>query len=325
MTSSWHFFFFFEWKGVNNFMDFRQLQYLVKVAEIGNITKAAEELYMTQPALSHYISKVEKEEGVRIFDRSTSPLSLTYAGEKYIETAKVILTLNVQLKEELSQISEQHKGRITIGIPPARAAHILPLFIPEYIKKFPNVEIQTVEHNTRQLMVDVNKGTVDFAVLPQLEGMEDFDFIPLFEEELVMVSAKGMLNESDYKVAEDGQKIIKLEELRNQKFILLKQGHGMRHAIDLLMSMYDYKPDIFMETTNNETAFRMATAGLGVAIVPEMCIHTLNHLNEIDVYKLSDVGLKWTVSAMLRKNSYVNLLVRECISSISKTCGGREF
>lgn len=303
-------------------MDFRQLQYMVKVAEIGNITKAANELFMTQPALSHYISKVEKEEGVKIFDRSTAPLSLTYAGEKYIATAKQILTLGLQLGEELGEISENQKGRVVIGIPPARAAHILPLFLPEYVAKYQNVQIQTVEHNSRQLKEDVRKGIVDFAILPELKGFEEFECEPLFEEELLLVTKKDSLDATYYDVDEEGEKIIKFDALKNQKFILLKNGHGMRDAINLLFGMYDYEPEIFMETTNNETAFRMATAGMGVTIVPEMCINTLKQLNEIDTYKISENGLKWKISAVFRKNSYVNLLVKECVAAIRETCGG---
>lgn len=302
-------------------MDFRQLQYMVKVAEIGNITKAANELFMTQPALSHYISKVEKEEGVKIFDRSTTPLSLTYAGEKYISTARKILELGMQLGEELGEIAEHQKGRVVIGIPPARAAHILPLFIPEYRKQYPNVQIQTVEHNSRQLKEDVSKGSVDFAVVPQLKGFEDFQCEPLFEEEVLLVTKKGVLDERYYTVADDRTRVIRFDMLKDQKFILLKNGHGMRDAINILFGVYDYEPDIFMETTNNETAFRLATAGLGITIVPQMCINTLKQINEIDVYKISDAGLKWNIAAVFRKNSYVSLLVRECMRMIREVCG----
>lgn len=297
-------------------MDFRQLQYMVKVAEVGNITKAANELFMTQPALSHYISKVEKEEGVKIFDRSTTPLSLTYAGEKYITTAKQILTLGLQLGEELGEIAEHQKGRVVIGIPPARAAHILPLFIPEYVKKYPNVQIQTVEHNSRQLKEDVRKGSVDFAVVPLLKGFEEFACEALFEEEVLLVTKKGVLDESYYTLTGDGKRVIWFDKLRDQKFILLKNGHGMRDAINVLFGVYDYEPNIFMETTNNETAFRLATAGLGITIVPKMCINTLKQLNDIDIYKISESGLKWKIGAVFRKNSYVNLLAKECVAMI---------
>ena len=113
-------------------MEFNKLEYIIKVAEIGNITKAADELYMTQPALSHFLTKVEKEEGVRIFDRTSSPITLTYEGEKYVETARKILELNEQLKEERSQVTGLRKGRIRIGIPPLRAAYMLPRFLPDY-------------------------------------------------------------------------------------------------------------------------------------------------------------------------------------------------
>ena len=162
---------------------------------------------------------------------------------------------------------------------------------------------------------------MDFAILPELNGCEELQCEQLFEEELLFVTKSGSLDASYYDVMEDGSKIVKFDALKDQKFILLKNGHGMRDAINVLFGMYDYEPDIFMETTNNETAFRMATARMGVTIVPEMCINTLKQLNEIDTYKLSENGLKWKISAVFRKNSYVNLLVKECISAIREMCG----
>ena len=187
-------------------MEFSKLEYIVKVAELGNITKAAEELYMTQPALSHYISRVEKEEGFKLFDRSTNPITLTYEGEKYVETAKQIIELNRQLKEEMSEVSSARKGRIRIGIPPLRAAHMLPKFIPSFIKEYPNVQIQTIEHNSRQLREDVLKGSVDFAILPKLDNLDDFSCIPLCQEELVITAKEGLIDDSMYSETKEGKK-----------------------------------------------------------------------------------------------------------------------
>ena len=93
-------------------MDFRQLMYIRTVAEQKSITAAAKALFITQPSLSHFISKTEEEMGVKIFDRSTYPISLTYAGEKYIEAAEKILYISEELKKEFGDISQSKKGRI---------------------------------------------------------------------------------------------------------------------------------------------------------------------------------------------------------------------
>ena len=93
-------------------MDFRQLQYLTTVAKYRNVTKAADALYISQSALSHYIKNIEDELGVLIFDRSTTPISLTEAGRCYMESAQRILGENERLMKELRDIyrSQSFKG-----------------------------------------------------------------------------------------------------------------------------------------------------------------------------------------------------------------------
>ena len=291
---------------------------MLKIADLGNFTRAADELYMTQPALSHLISKIEREEGVKIFDRSSNPVKLTYEGEFYIETARKILALNHQLQEDMANISANRKGRLTIGIPPARAAFMLPKFLPEYSQKYPDVQLCTVEHNSRQLREDVQKGSVDFAVLPLLQGFEAFDKAELYEEELFLVARAENLPDDAYKTLPNGEHIVQFEHLKNEPFILLKNGHGMRYALDVLFEYYGYKPKIIMETTNNETAMGLAAAGMGLAIVPFMTLDPLRKVLPIKICKISEAGMKWTVATIFRKNSYMSIHARECIDLMKK-------
>lgn len=304
-------------------MDFKQLQYVLKVAEVGNFTKASRELYVSQPSLSNFISKVEEELGSPIFNRSTTPVSLTYVGELYVAAAKKILRTYSDMKEEIAEAAENKRGRLIVGIPPARASHMLPHVLPEYSRKYPKVKIETVEHNSRQLKEDVRKGNVDFAILPIVDEIEEFDCHLLYEEELYLVAESGKFDETCYKVV-NGRKIIQFERIKDENFILLKKGHGIRNALDAIFSYYGYKPKIYMETTNNETAFRLASVGLGLAVVPEMNINTLRQLNKMDVFQLSEPGMKWNVVALMHKDGYVNTLKKEFLSIIKKEFAEKE-
>lgn len=299
-------------------MEFSKLEYIVKVAELGNITRAAEELYMTQPALSHYISRVEKEEGVKLFDRSSNPITLTYEGERYVETARQIIDLNRILKEEISDVKNARKGRLRIGIPPLRAANMLPKFIPVFAQEYPNVQIQTVEHNSRQLREDVLKGSVDFAVLPKLGDLNDFSIIPLYREELVLTAGDGVIDPSQCYEGSDGRKIIHFDQLKSVPFILLKSGHGSRGALDILFELNGYQPVIFMETTNNETAFGLAAAGMGAAVVPISTVRTIHHDHPVHIYHLSEAGYFWDIVAIYRKKEKLSMLVRDSILTMKE-------
>lgn len=299
-------------------MDFRKLTYILKIAETGNITKAAEELYMTQPALSHFITKLEKEEGVRLFDRTSVPVRLTYAGERYVETIRRVLELNENLKNEISELQQEAAGRITIGVPPARATDLLPQILPDYILHYPKVEVRTIEHNSRQLREDVRRQQVDFAVLPLLDGFDEFRKIVLFREELLLVTGKGKLSPEAWHTDENGKRIADLSRLASQRFVMLKHGHGIRDRIDFLFEMNGIRPDVLMETTNNETAFSLAAAGLGAAIVPEYNIRRYVPEHPIDVYRITEQGLFWNVGAVVNQNTVLNRYVLGCIQLIKE-------
>ena len=103
-------------------MEFRKLNYLLTLAECRNMTRAAEKLYISQSALSHYLKNVEEELGTPLFDRSTSPLTLTYAGKCFMESAKKILMENDRLEKELRDITLHMTGKLRVGTSRDRAS-----------------------------------------------------------------------------------------------------------------------------------------------------------------------------------------------------------
>ena len=112
-------------------MDFREMLYITTVADCRSITAAARKLYISQPSLSHIVSKVEQDVGGKLFDRGTSPITITYAGEKYVETARKILLMSDNLRKELIDAGLGEKGRIVFGMPTERAGYMLPAVIQD--------------------------------------------------------------------------------------------------------------------------------------------------------------------------------------------------
>ena len=143
-------------------MDFRDLQYVIAVADCGSITEAAKKLYISQPSLSYIISKIEQDIGVQLFHRKNYPLTLTYAGEKYVDTARTILRLNDNLRRELVDIGLGEKGRIIFGLPTERAGYMLPRVIPPYKKMFPQVDVQIYEAMSDDLLSALLKDEINF-------------------------------------------------------------------------------------------------------------------------------------------------------------------
>ena len=146
-------------------MNVRQAQYLIAVHEEGSISGAAKRLFITQPALSQTIQMVEKEIGARVFDRTTTPISLTCAGERYIASARKLVSLEQNLHREIEEIRQETSGRLRVGISTLRSMAILPRVLPRFFHLYPTVELELEETGSSSMEQLVLGGKVDLALL----------------------------------------------------------------------------------------------------------------------------------------------------------------
>ncbi|MDD6281969.1 MAG: LysR family transcriptional regulator [Oribacterium sp.] len=278
-------------------MEYKQFKYVLKIAELGNLTKAAEELYITQPSLSHYIARVEDELGTQLFDRTTNPLSLTLAGERYCETARMILKLDTQLRKDVTDIAENKVGKILLGMSHARAAYFLPYIVPDFIKRYSRIEIRLKEQRSNLLEEYVFQGSCDLAVMPlPLSGKYSLQSESVMREELLLVSGRPLPHE----IRGDGRPYVNFTVLNGQQFTLLHQGHGIRMALDAIFMEHELRPGHVFETTSNEVAYRLSTAGIGIAIVPESTVLLSAAVERPYIYSLTEQGLFWHIAAVYR-------------------------
>lgn len=277
-------------------MDFKQYQYVLRVAELKSITKAAQSLYVSQPSLSAFIAKTEEELGATIFDRNKTPLELTLAGEIFVETGRSILKLHEKMKGQIIEISQNKRGRLRVGIPGSRAAYMLPLIYPAFHRAFPGVDLKMTEANSTALLSALQKGDMDIAVIPQCSAGNGLFFELIYQEELLLISKKGFLRKEDYK--QPG--VADIPKAAAHPFILLKRGHGVRRAVDDFFSKHGIVPKILLETGNNSTALRMAIAGEGLAIVPRMTIEISGNMEGAEMLHLTPQGLFWDITAVRR-------------------------
>lgn len=277
-------------------MDFKQYQYVLKVAELQNMTKAANELYVSQPALSHYIAKVEDEIGAALFNRNTIPISLTPAGERYVETARMVLELNDRLRHDISDINNQRKGRVIVGISHARASFFLPYVLPEFQRQYPGIEVQTVEVRSDKIEEYVSKGRCDIGILP-LSGAYGLEQELICREELLLVSGEPLPEE----VRADGQVFVDLKNCGERPYLLLRKGHGIRGAVDVLFLEHGICPSHIFETTSNETAYRLSSSGMGISIVPESTVMLSHAVSTPFCYHIGQEGFFWKIGAVYRQ------------------------
>ncbi len=300
-------------------MDFRDLKYITTVADCGSITEASKQLFISQPSLSYIISKVEQDIGVQLFNRRNYPLTLTYAGEKYVDTARRILHLNDNLRRELVDIGLGEKGKITFGIPTERAGYMLPRVIPGYKKLFPKVDVRIYEAMSDELLSSLLRDEINFYIIPRnrkdLPGGLQTELV--YKEKLYLVAAPGIVRPEDLEDSE--QQIVNHAFLSRQPFILLKRGHTIRSRADSIFKKKKISPNISMEVSSCISAVQLAVSGLGITIVPQRALEALGGLDHFHCFQYSETPDTWDVNVVYKTDTYLDRAERAFIDLLKST------
>ncbi len=302
-------------------MENRQMKYILKVAEEKSFSQAAKKLYITQPSLSQYILHAEQQLGIQLFDRTTIPLHLTFAGECYVETAKRILDLQDQLSQQIDDIVNLKKGRLTIGSSPFRSTYLLPRVIPLFQKRFPGIEINLAEGMTAELEELTLNGFTDLSLLLLPISTDLFSYESIFTEEIVVAlpPQHPLSKELKYKGSQNiPQKKIQLSQLKNESFILLTHGQKLHQTTIDLCAKAGFKPRIILESQSMEAVQALVSAGLGVALLPDTLIGC-NQTPEPPCYvSLQDPLPTRTVIIAYRKGRYLSKAAQAFIEIIKE-------
>jgi len=245
-------------------MNMKHAQYVLTILQEGSITNAAKKLYVSQPSLSQMIKLLENNLGAPVFNRSTDPITLTYAGQKYVEAAKQILTINSNLAREIEEINHEDHGSIRLGIPVQRAMQVMPYVLPRFQTLFPFVDLELNEYGSATLENMVLEGSLDLACLTTYPKHEELNYILIEDEELVLLTSKQT---SLAKRIPTGTEI-SITEAKEEAFICIKSGHSVRTTQDRLFVAYDIQPKILLETSSIEVAKRTTIACRAVMICP---------------------------------------------------------
>lgn len=304
-------------------MEIRQFTYVNMVAECGSMTKAAAKLFITQPALSNYISKLEEELGTKLFDRSVTPMKLTFAGEKYLEHAKTVMLQIDNMEREIRDITKHRTGRLRLGFPNERIIYMLPALLPVFHEKYPGVRIETNNAPGVRLLDFLTDGDVDFVFLPGWEKRKGIISHPISQEELILVAKKGYI--PDECLLDPKKRIFNWNHISDFPLFTLKKGHALRSSLDLLCERTGKTPNICMETHSNMLSCRLAAQGLGVALVPEISMEILKKDLDAEWYHLLECPVSWDVNIYYREDAYLGTMEHDLIRMAEDVFGKRKL
>lgn len=290
-------------------MNLKQAHYVKTIAQCGSITTAAKQLYVSQPSLSQMLRQIEKEIGLPIFDRSTSPLRLTYAGEKYLHAAERILAANSQLENELREIRQEHFGRLHLGISVTRAMQVLPLVLPVFALQYPHVELVLTESGSATLEQMLLDGNIDLA-LAALESTS-----PNLSYELIEKEAIGILAGRDSAIARrlTSGTPIPLDAVKGESFVCLSKTHSSRITQDKLFRRYGLSPHILMETDSLEVGRRVALEAGACMLLPNIYVDDYARGRQGEFFPLRDYENNRHFYACFRKDEFVPQYVQDFI------------
>ena len=291
-------------------MNMKQALYFKTIAQYGTITAAAKQLYISQPSLSQTLRQIEDEVGTPLFDRSTSPFHLTYAGERYLKAVEAMLDIEIRLKEEIESIRRDDGGRLRLGISVTRAMQVLPDVIPIFTKAYPNVTIELTEAASASLEGLLQKGQIDLA-LAALEANEANIAYELIEKESI-----GILAGKDSQLAQlvPSGTPISLEMVEKEAFVSLDTSHSSRIIQDRLFRRYNIRPKILLETSSLEVARRVALKSGACMVLPDVYADEFVFNSGGAFYPLKDYENHRHFYACYRNNENTKKYIRDFVS-----------
>ncbi len=286
-------------------MNLKEIEYIVKIAEERNVTRAAKKLFLTPSALNQQLLHLEREIGTPLFFRSRTGWSPTEAGEVYLSAAREMLRLKRETYHRLQDITDAKKGSLSIGFPPERGAHMFTSIYPVFHKEYPGIVINVSEVSVRRQQQMIIQGSLDIGFMTLQDNQRtDDEYLPISTEELVLAVPSVHPLCSQAKPGGKGPyPELDLEGLKYEPFALMYRESTIRQWVDTIFRQAGFVPNVLFETARARTILHMVGARMCCGLVPES--DTLALREDVSYFCLPDHP-SWKIVASYRKNSYLS-------------------
>lgn len=298
-------------------MDFQNFEYFMAIVKHKNLTKAAQELYISQPALSKFLQKLEQELGGELFRRSGHRYDLTFLGQRYLEYAQQALALNQDWKKELKEIHSSFAGELNIAFPSMRSSCILPRILPEFHKAHPGIRVNVYEEGYSIQEALLADGKLDFAIFSNWQPLAGLTYEDLTLEEILLVlhpdhplAAGGVPREGC------GYPWMDLSLLAEHPFILHFPDQNTGRAAAQLFEQYEIQPPVSFCSRSSLLCIQLAAQGLGACFAPATYVQYAASLWPLRAFSVGEPPLINKLVLAYRQNSYLTTYARDFIHMI---------
>ena len=301
-------------------------KYVYEVYKERSFTKAAQNLYISQPSLSARIKKIEEMIGEPLFDRSTTPLQLTEVGKVYIEAAEEITQIEQRVENYINDLAGLKTGNLAVGASTLFAAYVVPSLITQFNQKFPDVHIQLIEGNTAELEEMLGSNALDFVIDNYHYDSILYNKELYCEENILLAVPKHFsVNEKlkEYQLSYENIKskkylsqkypAVPLERFAELPFIMLTQGNDTRTRGDRLCREVGFRPNIVLEFNQQSTAYMASSTQLGATFISDILVSQLPTFENLVYYQLDGEEAKRKVFFYYKTHKYKTRVMEEFI------------
>ena len=277
----------------------RQLRYLASLARYRHFGRAAEDCAVTQPALSMQIRELEREIGAELVERRPGEVMLTELGGEVAARAEAILTAARDLVD-FARHRDLLSGHLKLGIIPTLAPFVLPRVLPKLQAAYPRLRLEVRETQTRTLLEELGRGTLDCLMLALPAEGADVETLPLFDDPfLLAVPARDPL---------PANRRVDVADVDQSRLILLEEGHCLRDQALAFCGNPRHDQPTGLGATSLATVIQMVANGYGVTLVPEVAVDAELHDARVKLLRFAEpepmrmVGLAWRRTSPRRKD-----------------------
>ncbi|WP_445489174.1 LysR family transcriptional regulator [Niallia sp. 03133] len=284
-------------------MEIKHLLYFIEVTRTGSFTQAANQLYITQPAISRIIKSLETEMGVSLFIRSRKKLALTEAGRVLYKHAQVFDKQFQLLKAEMDNVKSLKKGHIRIGLPSIVNSFFFSQLIASFHKEYPEITFQLVEDGSKRIEEKVLDDKLDLGVVVVSGHHDLLDYYSFVKEELKLIVPPS------HRFA--NKQMVSLAELKNEFFIMFNQDFSLRDRIIAACNNEGFEPSIISETSQLDFIQEMVASNLGITLLPESTSADLTA--DVRAINLSNPKIDWNLSVIWKNSERLSKVSKEFI------------
>lgn len=285
-------------------MDLRQIEYIIKIADEHSITRAAEQLYISQSGLNQQLLKLEKELGQPLFHRNKYDLRLTEAGSIYVECGRKILQLKKEAYSKIYDIAGNHSGTLRIGLAPERGTTMFLNIYSDFHTMFPGITIEPSEINVKKQLAMLSKDYLDlgFSTVSEEDKVPNIEFVHVGYENILLGIPRSHPLAAYANPPYETYATIDLSLFKDDAFILMSKDSTLRRVIDPLFHKAGFVPKILFETANNRTLYTMVKTNMGCTLIPE------THAKEQEdvAYFLLPENPQWEMTITYHKDHYIS-------------------